>query len=65
MLAWRGKEELTVGKLLVCLWQKEEAHMAVSRDSNGGISGKLGQYINNGLNEYKMRVFAFPYFIIN
>lgn len=44
MLAWRGKEELTVGKLLVCLWQKEEAHMAVSRDSNGGISGKLEQY---------------------
>lgn len=37
--AWRGKEETTIGKLLVRLWKKEEENIGVPRDSTGAISG--------------------------
>ncbi|EDO44742.1 predicted protein [Nematostella vectensis] len=38
VLAWRGKQEITVSKLLVNLWKKEEASMGVLRDSTGAIA---------------------------
>lgn len=31
---------MTVGKLLIELWKKEEANMRVTRDENGAILGE-------------------------
>ena len=38
--SWRGKEQITAGKLLVELWKREEKDMGVARDSVGKIRGK-------------------------
>ena len=37
--SWRGKKQITAGKLLVELWKKEEANMGVARDKIGKVTG--------------------------
>ncbi|XP_027048393.1 cilia- and flagella-associated protein 69-like [Pocillopora damicornis] len=36
--SWRGKKQITAGKLLVELWKKEEANMGVARDKIGKVT---------------------------
>jgi len=38
--SWRGKNQISAGKLLVELWKKEESNMGVPRDKTGKITGK-------------------------
>ena len=37
--SWRGKKQITAGKLLVELWKKEETNMGVARDKIGKVTG--------------------------
>ena len=37
--SWRGKKQITAGKLLVELWKKDEANMGVARDKIGKVTG--------------------------
>lgn len=36
--SWRGKKQITAGKLLVELWKKEEANMGVARNEIGKVT---------------------------
>lgn len=40
-MLWRGRNEKTVGKLLVDLWKEEEKKFGVRRDAYGVITGTL------------------------
>ena len=37
--SWRGKKQISAGKLLVELWKKEESNMGVARDKTGKVTG--------------------------
>ena len=41
ILLWRGKNEKTVGKLLVDMWSKEEEKLGVLRETYGVIAGSM------------------------
>lgn len=47
--SWRGQKQISVGKLLVELWKKEEANMGVMRDKTGKITGELSSKDHNQL----------------
>ena len=38
--SWRGKKQISAGKLLVELWKNEESNMGVTRDKTGKMAGK-------------------------
>lgn len=38
--SWRGKKQISAGKLLVELWKNEESSMGVTRDKTGKMAGK-------------------------
>ena len=38
--SWRGKRQISAGKLLVELWKNEESNMGVTRDKTGKMAGK-------------------------
>ena len=40
MQSWRGKKQISAGKLLVELWKNEESNMGVTRDKTGKMAGK-------------------------
>ena len=45
--SWRGQKQISVGKLLVELWKKEEANMGVMRDKTAKITGELSSKDHN------------------
>ena len=37
---WRGKDDTTIGQLILSLWTSEEKSLGITRDPSGAMLGK-------------------------